>query len=399
MFVQSSLILTSNILYNGHRFMAAKVENVNPEVLRKCREQMGLSLPDVEKKVPKIAAIEQEEWEPTFKQLNTLAELYKVPRWVFTSESLPEQYQFNRNFSFRKFTDDYEEIFSHPEIRRVTAMVERFRNLILELREDMDEPVEPFDPPVLESDNTSAPIAATQVRKWLKCVGKNFHFREWKEKLEEKNIFIFTTSKYIGWSHVGERRFRGLAIYHSTLPIIIINNSDNRKAQTFSLFHELGHLLRKKSEIDEWEENDKNVEAWCNDLAANVLMPAKEFLSATRRHQVDDLNDISKIAKSFKASNYACLVRMRQLQIIDSETYQNLESRLKRFYQEERRKLKESDTHIKRSRPNEVLDQYGHIYTKTLFQAYHNQEIGLHKLCKLFDLKRASDALQLEKNI
>ena len=379
--------------------MAAKVENVNPEVLRKCREQMGLSLPDVEKKVPKIAAIEQEEWEPTFKQLNTLAELYKVPRWVFTSESLPEQYQFNRNFSFRKFTDDYEEIFSHPEIRRVTAMVERFRNLILELREDMDEPVEPFDPPVLESDNTSAPIAATQVRKWLKCAGKDFHFREWKEKLEEKNIFIFTTSKYRSWSHVGERRFRGLAIYHSTLPIIIINNSDNRKAQTFSLFHELGHLLRKKSEIDEWEENDKNVEAWCNDLAADVLMPAEKFLSATRRHQIDDLNDISKIANSFKVSSYACLVRMRQLEIIDFKTYQNLESRLKRFYQEERKKLKESDTRIKRSRPNEVLDQYGHIYTKTLFQAYHNQEIGLHKLCKLFDLKRASDALQLEKNI
>ena len=378
--------------------MVAKVENVNPEVLRKCREQMGLSLPDVEKKVPKIAAIEQEEWEPTFKQLNTLAELYKVPRWVFTSESLPEQYQFNKNFSFRKFANNYEEIFSHAEIRRVTAMVERFRNLVLELREDMDEPVEPFDPPVLESD-ASALIVATQVGEWLKCAGKNFHFREWKEKLEEKNIFIFTTSKYRGWSHVSEGRFRGLAIYHSTLPIIIINNSDAKKAQTFSLFHELGHLLRKKSEIDEWETNNKNVETWCDELAANMLMPAKEFRNATLGRQVDDLNDVSKTAKSFKVSSYACLVRMKQLQIIDFKTYQNLESKLKRFYQEERRKLKEKDTPITRSRPSEVLDQYGHIYTKTIFQAYHNQEIGLHKLCKLFDLKRASDALRLEKNI
>ena len=378
--------------------MAAKVENVNPEVLRKCREQIGLSLFDVKKKVPKIAAIEQEEWEPTFKQLDTLAELYKVPRWVFTSESLPEQYQFNRNFSFRKFANNYEEIFSHTEIRRVTTMVERFRNLVLELREDMDEPVEPFDPPALKSDAT-APSAATQVREWLKCTGKNFDFREWKEKLEEKNIFIFTTSKYRGWSHVSEGRFRGLAIYHSILPIIIINNSDAKKAQTFSLFHELGHLLKKKSEIDEWEDNYQGVENWCNELAANVLMPAKEFRSATRGHQVDDLNDVSKIAKSFKVSSYACLVRMKQLRIIDFKTYQNLESKLKRFHQEQKRKLKESDAQISRSRPREVLDQYGHIYTKTIFQAYHNQEIGLHKLCKLFDLKRASDALRLEKTI
>ena len=379
--------------------MAVKVKNVNSEVLRECREQIGLSLPDVKKKVPKIAAIEQEEWEPTFKQLSTLAELYKVPRWVFTSESLPEEYRFNKNFSFRKFANNYEEIFSHTEIRRVTAMVERFRNLVLELREDMDEPVEPFDPPVLESDDATALSVASQVREWLKCAGKSFHFREWKEKLEEKNIFIFTTSKYRSWSHVSEGRFRGLAIYHSTLPIIIINNSDTKKAQTFSLFHELGHLLRKKSEIDEWEDNNKNIETWCNELAANVLMPAEEFRSVTRGHQVDDLNDVSKTAKSFKVSSYACLVRMKQLQIIDSKTYQNLESKLKRFRQEEERELKEKDTPISRSRPSEVLDQYGHIYTRTLFLAYHNQEIGLHKLCKLFDLKRASDALKLERNI
>ena len=378
--------------------MISRVENVNSEVLRKCREQIGLSLSDVEKKVKKIGSIEQKKWKPTFKQLNTLAELYKVPRWVFTSESLPEQYQFNKNFSFRKFADDYEEIFSHTEIRRVTAMVERFRNLVLELRKDMDEPVEPFDPPSLGFRATVSSVA-TQVREWLKCEGKNFGFREWKEKLEEKNIFIFTTSKYRGWSHVSEGRFRGLAIYHSTLPIIIINNSDTKKAQTFSLFHELGHLLRKKSEIDEWEDNNQNIETWCNELAANVLMPAEEFRSATRGYKVDDLNDVSKVARSFKVSSYACLVRMKQLQIIDSKTYQNLESKLKRFYQEEKRKLKETDTPISRSRPREVLDQYGHIYTRTLFLAYHNQEIGLHKLCKLFDLKRASDALKLEKNI
>ena len=375
-----------------------RVENVNPEILRQCREQIGLSLSDVKGKVPKIAAIEQEKWKPTFKQLNTLAELYKVPRWIFTSQSLPEQYQFNRNFSFRKFADNYEEIFSHTEIRRVTAMVERLRNLVLELREDMDEPVQTFDPPALKSDATASSVA-TQVREWLKCTGKNFDFREWKEKLEEKNIFVFTTSKYLGWSHVSERRFRGLAIYHSILPIIIINNSDTRKAQTFSLLHELGHLLRKKSEIDEWEDNNQSIETWCNELAANVLMPAKEFRSAIRGHQVDDLKNVSKIAKSFKVSSYACLVRMRQLEIIDFKIYQNLESKLKRFYQEEKKKLDEKDTRFARSRPREVLDQYGHIYTKTLFQAYHNQEIGLHKLCKLFDLKRASHALELEKNI
>ncbi|MCY4262209.1 MAG: hypothetical protein OXC97_02675, partial [Candidatus Dadabacteria bacterium] len=180
--------------------MAAKVENINPQVLRKCREQIGLSIVDVKKTVKKIDSMERGILKPTFNQLDILADLYKVPRWVFVSESLPEQYRFSRNFSFRKFRDKYDDLFDNSDIRRITAMVERLRDLIIELRKDMAEPVEPFDPPMLES-RTSASAAAERVRGWLGCSVESLDFREWKEKLEEKNIFIFTTSKYKGWSY------------------------------------------------------------------------------------------------------------------------------------------------------------------------------------------------------
>ena len=76
--------------------MVARVNNINVEILRQCREQIGLAFADVEKKIKNIAAIEDELQKPTFNQLNTLSELYKVPRWVFVSETLPKQYQFNR---------------------------------------------------------------------------------------------------------------------------------------------------------------------------------------------------------------------------------------------------------------------------------------------------------------
>ena len=124
---------------------------------------------------------------PTFNQLDTLSDLYKVPRWVFVSESLPEQYRFSRNFSFRKFRDKYGDFFGNSDIRRVTAMVERLRDLIIELRRDM---VEPFDPPVSGS-GTSASAAAALVRGWLGCEGESLDFGEWKEKLEEKKHLHF----------------------------------------------------------------------------------------------------------------------------------------------------------------------------------------------------------------
>ncbi|MCY4263062.1 MAG: ImmA/IrrE family metallo-endopeptidase, partial [Candidatus Dadabacteria bacterium] len=172
-----------------------------------------------------------------------------------------------------------------------------------------------------------------------------------------------------------------------------------RKARTFSLFHELGHLLRNKSEIAHWGDSDQGAETWCDELAANVLMPSEEFRAAAQKLRANNLKNIGKIAKSFKVSHYACLVRMKQLEIIGSDTYQDIESQLQRFYEQRKKDLKEKEIPLGRNRADEVLDQYGHIYTRALFQIYHNNEIGLHKLCRLFGLKRASDALQLEKNL
>ncbi len=377
--------------------MAGRVENINKDILRQCREQIGLSLPDVAKKVAKIAAIEQGDQKPTFKQIDTLADLYKVPRWVFISEHLPEEYQFDKAIpAFRQLTDSNADVFSEYKVRSLTARVDRFRELILELREDMGEPVTAFHPPDLKR-NATPDFVAQQVRDWLDITEESFEFLEWKEMLEEKNIFVFMTSKYMGWSHVDRALFRGLAIYHQKLPIIIINDSDAKKAQSFTLFHELGHLLRKESAIDDWSAYYQRVEKWCDELSGNVLMPAEQILSAV--DNIDDLDAVKDIAKCFKVSPYACLVRLRQMMIIDQGAYLGFEAQLKAEYRKLQKKLKESDGGPARNRPQEVLKQYGHIYANALFQAYHNKEIGLHKLCQAFDLKRASYALEMGRQL
>jgi Zn-dependent peptidase ImmA (M78 family) len=377
--------------------MAGRVENINKDILRQCREQIGLSLPDVAKKVAKIAAIEQGNQKPTFKQIDTLADLYKVPRWVFISDHLPEKYQFDKAIpAFRQLADSNADVFSEHKVRSLTARVDRFRELILELREDMGEPVTVFHPPELKR-NAPPDFVAQQVRDWLDITEESFEFSKWKKMLEEKNIFVFMTSKYMGWSHVDRALFRGLAIYHQKLPIIIINDSDAKKAQSFTLFHELGHLLRKESAIDDWSAYHQRVEKWCDELSGNVLMPAEKILSAA--YNIDDLDAVKNIAKCFKVSPYACLVRLRQMMIIDQGAYLGFEAQLKAEYRKLQKKLKESDGGPARNRPQEVLKQYGHIYANALFQTYHNKEIGLHKLCQAFDLKRVSYALEMGRQL
>ncbi len=374
--------------------MAMQVENINTEILIQCREQIGLELFEVAKKVPKIEKIENDEHKPTYKQLVTLADLYKVPRWVFISEELPPKYQFNKSVpAFRQFSDNNPEIFSDHRIRNLTAKIEQYRNLILALREDMHEPVEVFKSPQI-TNNASPVHVSKQIRRWLDTSG-NYDFSEWKLLLEQKGIFIFLTSKYKGWSHIDRECLRGFTIYNSKLPIIVINDSDSKKAQSFTLFHELGHILRKENSIDIWEYQNIEIEKWCDKLAGNVLMPANELQNITLSD--DPLSDIKSIAKSFKVSPYACLVRLRQLQKISQRVYQNIEDKLINEFKQLQKKLKESKGGPARDRANEVITQYGHIYTKALFQAYHNKEIGLHKLTHLFDLKKPSDVFEMER--
>lgn len=379
--------------------MAGRVENINKDILRQSREQIGLSLSIVAKKVPKISDIEKGGQKPTFKQLDTLANLYKVPRWVFISDQLPEKYQYHKAIpAFRKFSGSNADIFSDHKVRSVTARVESFRELILELREDMGEAVADFNPPVLNKKATPDDLSG-QIRTWLEISGQRPDFSGWKKILEEKNIFIFMTGKYKGWSHVDKALFRGLAIYHRKLPIIIINDSDSRKAQSFTLFHELGHLLRKESAIDDWGEYHQQIEKWCDELSGGVLMPAGQFRNAACKTNLDNLDEIKKIAGEFQVSAYACLVRLRQLRLIDQDNYLRFEALLAAEYRKLQKKLKQSSGGPARNRPREVLNQYGHIYAKALFQAYHNKEIGLHKLCRAFDLKRASYALEVGRKL
>lgn len=374
--------------------MAGRVENINKDILRQSREQIGLSLSIVAKKVAKISAIEKGEQKPTFKQLDTLAEFYKVPRWVFISDQLPEKYQFDKAIpAFRQLTDSNADVFSDHKVRSLTARVDRFRKMIIELLEDMGEIVPVFNPPKV-SKNAAPDHASKQVRDWLNLSHDSLAFAGLKEMLEGKGIFVFMTSKYKGWSHIDKLLFRGMTIYHSRLPIIIINDSDAKKAQSFTLFHELGHLLRKESTIDDWDDYHNTVEPWCDELAGNVLMPVEQILSAV--DNIEDLDAVKDIAKGFQVSPYACLVRLRQMQIIDQNTYEDFEAKLKEEYRKLQKKLKESDGGPSRNRPREILNQYGRIYTTAIFQAYHNQEIGFHKLCRLFDLKNPSYALELE---
>ena len=163
--------------------------------------------------------------------------------------------------------------------------------------------------------------------------------------------------------------FRGLSIYQDILPIIIINDSDAYKAQSFTLFHELGHLLKKQSALDSQEEQEQQEEQerWCNQFSGEVLMPRDAFLQKTKTFSPAEqahksVSQIRTMANQFCVSPYAFTVRMRHMKIINQQEYKEIISQLKQEYKKLKEIQKNNKTKISRNIAKEILSQYGNIY-------------------------------------
>lgn len=384
----------------------SKEFKLNLDILEKCRKQMGYSIDDVKKKIKTIDLIEAGEKRPTYKQLEELGKLYDVPRRVFISKELPPEYRYDEKPNFRKFKN-YEVFVS--DARKLVNQAKRYRDFFLELREDIELPITPFS---LGQDMTSEKIkkmspeeASIWARNWLSLKeSKHLTFNQLREKLEEKSIFVFLSNKFRGSGHIGkDSNFRGVCLTHEVMPIIIINDSDARKAQSFTLFHELGHLLRNDDAIDSFEESDSSTEWWCEDFSGNFLMPRKEFLENIEQWKkiVDfenelELEIVEKIADHFQVSTHACLVRMQRVKVISKEKYDDLDEERKEKNEEYLKILKDSEGGLPRNRPNEVKKQFGLPFIRTVFDAWYQKDLNLVQVLRVFDLKKVSHVRKIE---
>ena len=77
--------------------------------------------------------------------------------------------------------------------------------------------------------------------------------------------------------------FRGFALSDAYAPVVFINARDAYSAQVFTLIHELCHIWINQSGIsnpDPSEKPQNDFEAFCDAVATEVLVPAKDFIDA-----------------------------------------------------------------------------------------------------------------------
>ncbi len=389
-----------------------RIDGINVSVLKQCREQLNLGLDEAVQlsgmKTLKLSEIENGGRLPTYRQLCELAKTYLVPAWVFLEEDIPPAFRFRETPFFRSLSG--RKVESSYRVKRLVQKVEDLREHLLELRSVEGNAIHPFDGP-LSDHGVPSP---EKVRVWLgvslkeqvAAAGeKEDSFTLWRKAIEGKNILVFVTRRFSHWSKMRVDTIRGLSLYHKTLPVIVVNDSDSYRAQTFTLMHELAHVLRQQTFLDvgDFEGlSTKGEEARCNRFAADLLMPPKDFKryvgEQVRLSEAVAGNSrfLELVVRYFGVSRWAAAVQMCRLGLMKRSAYNELKGHWSREWQESLAKRKGKFI-VARNIPKETLRQFGGLYTGAVLQAFYDKEIPLSKLCAFLSLSKVSYASELEQ--
>ncbi|MEI6715146.1 MAG: ImmA/IrrE family metallo-endopeptidase [Verrucomicrobiota bacterium] len=148
------------------------------------------------------------------------------------------------------------------------------------------------------------------------------------ERLEDQGVLVLRSGVADGNTHRPLRveEFRGFALSDPYAPVIFINTRDSQAAQLFTAAHELVHIwlgLSGVSNPEQRAEPSKRVELFCNEVAAELLVPMSEIRDKLAELTATD-NPVPALCRYFKVSSLVILRRLHDLKEINWETYRGL---------------------------------------------------------------------------
>lgn len=173
--------------------------------------------------------------------------------------------------------------------------------------------------------------ARRQLSSWTEAL------RQLIAKAEDTGVMVMASSIVGSNSHrkldVGE--FRGFALADDLAPLVFLNGADSKAAQMFTLAHELAHVWLGATGVSDTQAGqvpEQRTERWCNQVAAELLMPLEELRAAHQRNApIPD--EIQRLAREFKVSTLVTLRRLFDAGFID-------QAQLWQHYREEQARLR-----------------------------------------------------------
>ena len=204
----------------------------------------------------------------------------------------------------------------------------------------------------------------------------------WKQIVEAKGILVCQTSVNTHLS-VELETVRGFCIAQRPFPVIVVNPKDSPYGRIFTLIHELVHIALGESVIQNTnfeEVNSPNldpIEVFCNQVAAEVLVPENELLETVNLEMLHE--DLPGTSKFFHVSPEVIMRRLSTLGRILPQYYETY-----RKFQQEKYKGKSKPSGGVRPYHNRLLNTSGEYFARTAFTAYYEDKITISELSSAF---------------
>lgn len=357
---------------------------ITPNVLKWARESARMTEETAAAKVT-VPLDKLKEWEagtsqPTIKQAQNLAKAYKRPFALFFLLEIPRDFQplqdFRKSGSKALTTSS---IFIIREIQQKQAWIS-------DVHSDNNEEKLSFVGRFTINDNPQK--VAQDILSTLKINPASYKsenpIKEWIDAAETNGIFISRTSFIHSRLKLDSEELQGFAIADRLAPFVFVNSDDWNAPQLFTLIHELAHIWIAETGISnevepELKHKDKfhPVELFCNEVAANALMP-KEIVLSFDTSSFQSSNGVFKVAKLLGVSSFALLVRALNLDIISTPAYLKLKRQADIDYTEylkrEIEKKAKQKVKEKPGGPNYFLlhlNRNSRLFTQTVLDAFH----------------------------
>lgn len=355
-----------------------KVGSINKENLKIARENVGMATFFVSRKFTKsdkdvVLFWENGESLPTWRQVEKLSKIYNVPELVFFSNKLITKNKTIPDYRVIKDVEDSEKvkklvnfIIRRQEWLEQNSKKDGKKNLIQGSGRDLQSPnqlaifiKEKLDIDLNEIKNISGIGARRKALKYL------------IEKAENRGVFV---SKTISYHNIEVKEMRGLFISNDYCPFIVLNRKDSLSAQIFSIVHEFAHLFRRTEAISNSLEfrrvngaiNDEEI--FCNQVAAELLLPENDFLETYY-----DKDSIDKLSEIYKVSTLAIFYRLKDLGKIRRIDSNSIEDKIKKESEENlnNKKKQKGGNYL-----NNMRDSNGGLFNRVVSKYYYENRIG-----------------------
>ena len=331
---------------------------VNPEILIWARETAGLAREDAAKKldiraaygvdaVERLAALEVGTDEPTRPMLVKMAKQYRRPLLTFYLSKPPRKG--DRGADFRTLPVES----SAADDAILDALIRDIRarqSMVRAVLEDEDEAEPLYFIGSREISDGRRPVLKS-LRSLLNVRRNDYYtqpdtrgaFDLLRTAAEEAGIFVLLKGN-LGTHHteINTEIFRGFSIADEIAPFIVINEYDATSAWSFTLLHELVHLILGQTGISSTG-TENEIERFCDDVAGRFLLPDSEMqeLALQSTSNFSNLARIGEFARDRNLSRTIVAYRAYRTNKISRSTYVRLSSYFRRQWLNNRNNRRE----------------------------------------------------------